>query len=94
MAKAALDAGDVFKIVVAPSWSARRLANEIDSWPKAGKKDNGEYPEGKSPTFIFNVFNIKLVMFHWFALSARYEMQSIVQCGEVHLVYTSESRIT
>lgn len=88
MAKAALDARDVFEIIVAPSWRARRLAKEIDFWPKTGTKPNGERPEGQSPTFIFSIFNITLITLHWFALSAEYEMQSFTQCGEVRLVYT------
>lgn len=87
IARAALEARDIFEVIIGPSWSARRLAKEVKSWPKTGRKKSGENPGGQSPIFIFNIFKIKLVTFHWFALSAGYEMQNIVQGGKAHLFY-------
>lgn len=86
-AKAALDARKVFEVAIASGWRARMLAKEVEFWATTGASTRTDGGPVKSPSFIFNLCNVKLVAFHWFALSARYEMRSEIYDNEVVLRY-------
>lgn len=85
--KAALDARVVLEVEIARGWRARALSKEIKFWATTSSSTRADGGPARSPTFIFNLFNLKLVVFHWFALSAQYEMLSIVSGDEVVLKY-------
>ena len=86
-ARAALDARVAFEIEIACGWRARTLAKEIKFWATTTSSTTANGGAARSPTLMFNLFNLKLVAFHWLALSAQYEMQSAVDDDAVVLKY-------
>jgi hypothetical protein len=86
-AKSALDARQVFEVTIASGWRARMLAKEVKYWATTKASERADGGPAKSPSFIFNLFNVQLVAFHWFALSAGYEMQSTICGNEILLKY-------
>jgi hypothetical protein len=85
--RAALDARKVIEVEIASGWRGQMLAKEVEFWATTGASTKAGGGPAKSPSFIFNLCNIKLVAFHWFALSAQYEMQSVISGNEVVLKY-------
>lgn len=86
-AKAALDARQDFEVSIVGAWRFRMLSKEIKYWATTKKSTRNDDGPVKSPSLIFNIFNVKLVSFHWYALSAGYKMQSTIREDEILLKY-------
>lgn len=85
--KVALENRQIIEVAVIKGWRADMLAKEVGVWANSKAKKNCNGGAAKSPSFFCNLMNMRLFAFHWFAISADYEMQIRSNDNEIVLIY-------
>jgi hypothetical protein len=86
-AKVALDNHEMFEVAILGGWRGKTLAKEIKSWPSTAADARATDGKSKPPSIVTSILMIRLFTIHWMALSAQYEMLSIVNGNEVLITY-------
>jgi hypothetical protein len=85
-AKTALNDHALLEIAIM-GWRGKTLAREVRSWAPTEADVRAGGGQFKHPSMVISLFMIPLLTIHWMALSAQYEMHSMISGDDVELSY-------